>query len=242
MYNPNSPIINGMMGMQQSIPSMPIGNIGYNNNGYNGGFYNGVYNNYFNPYAQMQMQKQKEQEYINSVNAQSKVLMMMSNTAHAANNSTITQQQLDKMYKPISPEQQQKSAEDIHYEEMRRRSNLVPYDPSMDPRLTNEIIKFQKENEKYVSTDMSFEDFCKNAGNLLYEIRVQESTAQQRDLSGLYNKNDYSKLINGGYNNNLFKPEVTLDDMSVFPSLGSKLKDEYAARKQAFMNAILSQN
>ena len=242
MYNPNSPIINNMYnGMQPNgcIPSMPIGNIGYNT-GYNGGFYNGVYNNYYNPYLQAQIQKQQQQQYENQLIQQSNILMQMSKTAHAVSGSTVNEEQLKKMYYPQELNKQQQSQADLEYAEIQRRQFAQDTSIYKDIAITNEINKFQKENSKFVREDMSFEEFCKNSVDLLYDISVKESLAQQRDLSRLYNKNDYSKLLNGGYNNNLFRPEVTLDDMSVFPSLGQKLKDEYAIRKQQFMDAILN--
>lgn len=245
MYNPNSPIINNMYGngMQPygCIPSMPIGNIGYNNNmGYNGGFYNGIYNNYYNPYLQAQIQKQQQVQYEQNMKRQSDVLIQMSKTAHAVTNSVPEQKQLEQIYRPQQVNNQPTQA-DMEYNMILQRQFQQPTDIYRDMAITNEINKFQQENQKFVREDMSFEEFCQNSGALLYDIAVKESLAQQRDLSKLYNKNDYSKLINGGYNNNLFRPEVTLDDMSVFPSLGQKLKDEYAIRKQQFMNAILNQ-
>lgn len=244
MYNPNSPIINNMYGyngMQPNgcIPSMPIGNIGYNNMGYNGGFYNNVYNNYYNPYLQAQIQRQQQLEYEQNLQRQSNVLMQMSRTAHAVDNTVPKEEDLQKMYQPYKVNNQL-SKEDMEYNDIIRRQYQQP-NIGEQVAISNNINKFYKENQKYVWEDMSFEEFCKNSGEILYNISVQESLAQQRDLSKLYNKNDYSKLVNGGYNNNLFKPEVTLDDMSVFPSLGQKLKDEYAIRRQQFMNAILNQ-
>lgn len=238
MYNPHSPIINNMYnGMQPNgcIPSMPIGNIGYN-----GGFYNGVYNNYYNPYLQAQIQKQQQQQYEQQLKQQSDVLVQMSRTAHAATGSIPNEDNLKKMYYPQQINPQQQSKEDMEYVNIQRRQFARDTSVIKDMAISNEINKFYKDNQKYVREDMSFEEFCQNSGALLYDISVQESVAQQRDLSKLYNKNDYSKLINGGYNNNLFRPEVTLDDMSVFPSLGQKLKDEYAIRKQQFMDAILN--
>lgn len=244
MYNPNSPIINNMMygGMQSNgcIPSMPIGNIGLNmGQGYNGGFYNGVYNNYYNPYLQAQIQKQQQEEYRRSLLNQSNVMMQMSRTAHAVTGTPVDENMLRQRYQPQQIQQQ--SEADMNFAQIQRRQFEPPSSISRGAAIINEVNKFKKENEKYVREDMSFEEFCKNSGELLYNINVQESIAQQRDLSKLYNKNDYSKLIHGGgYNNNLFRPEVTLDDMSVFPSLGEKMKKEYAIRRQQFMDAILN--
>lgn len=244
MYNPNSPIINNMMysGMQPNgcIPSMPIGNIGMYNmgQGYNGGFYTGVYNNYYNPYLQAQIQKQQQEQYKQSLINQRNVMMQMSKTAHAAIGIPVDENKLQLRYQPSQITQQNQA--DIEYAEIQRRQFQPSYN-MQNVSIINEVNKFKKENSKYIQEDMSFEDFCKNSAALLYNINVQQSIAQQRDLSKLYNKNDYSKLINGGsYNNNLFRPEVTLDDMSVFPSLGEKMKKEYAIRRQQFMDAILN--
>lgn len=248
MYNPNSPIINNMHnnGMQPNgcIPSMPIGNIGYNTGlqigGYNGGFYNGVYNNYYNPYLQAQLEKQREEQHKQNLINQGNIYMKMSRAAHTATGSNIDESTLQQMYQPHKIDYSEQYKSDMEYEDVKRRRFAPRSDVYIDTKINQEIQKIRKENEKYVREDMSFEEFCKNSANLLYDINVQQSQAQQRDLSRLYNKSDYSKLVANGYNNNLFRPEVTLDDMSVFPSLGSKLKQEYAIRKQQFMDAILN--
>ena len=245
MYNPNSVILQNM-GQQLGVqpvgytPPVPIGNIANITGaaGYNGGYYNGVYNNYYNPYLAAKQEEIRKTQEKEARRQQSSVMKLLSKAAHAEDNSEVTDEQLDEYYDYHPVEEMSKK--DREWLEIQKLAQQPPIEYNGYYVQKAYMDAYNKSN-KYVRPDMSLEEFLEAGWDIMADILEREQSEKQKDLSVLYNKDNYSRLINGNqYSNNLFKKEVSIDDMSVFPNLSQKSKQEYAARKAQFMAAIMN--
>ena len=243
MYNPNS-IIMQNMGQQLGVqpigytPPVPIGNIASITGvaGYNGGYYNGIYNNYYNPYLAAKQEEARKAQEREQRKQQSSIMKSLSLCAHAVDGSDINDERLNELYDYHPIEEIPKN--DKEWLEMQRLA--VAPEISFNG-YSNAYNKVYQKNNKHVRPDMNLEEFLQNGFDIMMDILERDSLEKQKDLSQLYDKDNYSRLINGNqYSNNLFKKEVSIDDMSVFPNLTQKAKEEYAARKAQFMAAIMN--
>lgn len=247
MYNPNSVIIQSMAqqgGVQQVsyTPPVPIGNITNITGaaGYNGGYYNGMYNNYYNPYYAAQQQEAQKAQERELRRQQSSAMKLLSKAAHAVDGSEITDERLDELYDYHPIEDIPK--EDKEWMEIQRLAQQPPIDRSI--YIQRQMAEAYSRANKFTRPDMTLEEFLEAGWDIMADIMTREQQEKERDLSTLYNKNTYSNLVNksSGFNGNIFKKEVTIDDMSVFPTLSHKTKMEYAERRQRFMDAIFNSN
>lgn len=242
-YNPNSIIIQNMVqnqGVQpmSCTPPVPIGNIASITGaaGYNGGYYNGIYNNYYNPYLAAKQEELRKAQEKEQRRQQSSIMKKLSRMAHKVDNSEISEERLNELYdyKPID----EMSKADREWLEMQRLAAQEPIEFNGYRKAYYDV--YQK-NNKVVNPDMNLEEFLQNGFDILMGILERDQEEKQKDLSKIYDKENYSRMINGNqYSNNLFKKEVSIDDMSVFPHLSTKAKEEYAERKARFMAAIMN--
>lgn len=245
MYNPNSVIIQSMMGQQQYggvqqisyTPPVPIGNIANITGaaGYNGGYYNGMYNNYYNPYMAAQQEEQRKAQEKELRRQQSEAMKALSRMAHAVDGEEISEERLNELYDyhPVEI-----TKEDKEWMEIQRLAQQPPIDRSI--YIQRQMAEAYSRANKFTRPDMTLEEFLEAGWDIMADIMTREQQEKERDLSTLYNKDKYSKLVNKsvGYNGHIFKGEVSIDDMSVFPTLSHKAKMEYAERRQRFMDAI----
>jgi len=116
-----------------------------------------------------------------------------------------------------------------------------------NPYLESSILKMNQmyeENKKRFPDDISLSQFLQNAGELYVESMIDKSRQQRKDKTQVYSPGDYSQLINMHSNSRSFFPEVfgqqrpDIGDMEI--RLPDHLKTERQARKELFLNAILS--
>ena len=252
LYNPNSIVIQNMSqqlsGVQPTgcTPPVPIGNIASITGaaGYNGGYYNGCYNNYYNPYLAAKQEEARKAQEKELRQQHSEAMKLLSKAAHAVDNSEISEETLNELYDyhPID----EMSKEDKLWIEMQQLSQQQPREFMGYKNACNAV--YNKVN-KYVRPDMTLEEFLQNGFDIKMDILAREQENQDKDLSKLYNKEYYDSLIESGngqeyyrnkYSSNMFKPEVSIDDMSILSDLPKKLKTEYAAKRAQFMEKIMN--
>ena len=96
--------------------------------------------------------------------------------------------------------------------------------------------------------DMSMLEFSEQFGDIYVDYLRDRERESRKNLTQLYDRNGYNQLIQMHRNsNNYFSTvfqggspnrEVNIDDMEV--KLPSHMQNEYQARRQAFLNAILN--
>jgi len=100
------------------------------------------------------------------------------------------------------------------------------------------------ENKRRFPDDITLSQFLQNAGELYVESIIDKSRQQRKDKTQVYSTGDYNQLINMHGNSKSFFPEVfgqqrpDIGDMEI--RLPDHLKTERQARKEQFLNAILS--
>lgn len=268
MFNNNSPIINNMMGngmySNGYIPSNPIGNVvgignqGYNtmgymgNNGMMGGYYSNQYNNYYNPYLAQQQRQIQEAQMKEQMRQQTDILKSISKKVNNALGHDIDEEHL-KQYDPENYYQHhqqynqyiQDEDERVHQQLMNVHCNGVNGNV-YNVRLiqANNMIYEQEKKER--PDDISMNEYHISAGKMLNEIRMQEQRTMQRDLSKLYNVNQYNQLVkmhsnpnsyfNSMFNGTAMQKDMNIDDMEV--KLPQHMVATYDQRKKAFFDTI----
>ena len=116
-----------------------------------------------------------------------------------------------------------------------------------NPYIDNSIMRMNQiydENKKRFPDDISLSEYMQNAGELYVESIIEKSRQQRKDKTQVYSTGDYNQLINMHSNSKNFFPEVfgqqrlDIGDMEI--RLPEHLKTERQARKEQFLNAILS--
>lgn len=259
MMNMNSPVTNNIMyggGMQQCIPPNPIGNVigigntGYNNMGNMGGYYNNTYNNYYNPYIAAKQQEIQYAQRLEEQRQQSDMMKRLSRSACKVTGEEISEDKLSNLYDPQYQQQQQFTQEQyeaaitnklMNHEIYRRFNNVKPANPQQQLHY-----RVSAQYKEQYPDEMGLYEFLDNGWKILSSIEEEKYLAQQRNLTQLYNTNQYNDLIKmhsntSNYFNSAFRPQgmpnVSIDDMEV--KLPSSLKTENAIRKQKFLDSIL---
>lgn len=265
--NNNSPIVNNMMGNgiypNGYIPSNPIGNIvGIGTNGYNnmggmmnmGGYYNNRYNNYYNPYLAQQQRQMQEAQMREQMRAQTDILKSISRSVNKALGATMD---MDKHLEQYNPENfynlnqgmgytyNQDEDQLIHQKLMNVHCNGVQGNLASMRLIQANNILYDQEKQKRPD-EMSLNDFNRSAGEMIRDIEMEEMKNRQRNLTGLYNSNQYNQLVkmNGqanSYFNSMFQgtamqKDMNIDDMEV--KLPTHLVQTYQERKKAFFDTI----
>lgn len=273
IFNNNSPIINNMMGNGMYLnkgymPPTPISNvIGVGTNGYNnmnngmmnmGGYYNNNYN-YYNPYLIQQQQQLQQSQMREQMRQQTDILKTISKSVNKALGADIDMEKHLEQYNPENYYQgiksnnqygyyQQDNEQLVHDRLMSIHCNGHTGNPVNQRLIQANNILYEQEKQTRPD-EYGIIEFNKSAGELYNEIVQQEQRMVQRDLTKLYNPNQYNQLVkmNGSgnsYFNSMFQGtammqnDMNIDDMEV--KLPNHLVNTYDERKQAFLNAIFN--
>lgn len=243
MYNYNSPIINNMMGY--NVPSNPIGNVVNMGMGYNmtnmGGYYNNVYNGYYNPYLaaeQEKIRKAQEKEQMRQQSSLMKRLVKGVNNALGMETSEEALKQFDPI--EISQDYELQNTNylmNLHY-------NGLNYNPRLAAQVQANNQIYDKMKERFPD-NMGIYEFHKYGAEYYVETKLEEDRQKQRNLSQLYNSQEYNKLISkykGTNFSSIFgnrnSEEITLDDLEV--TLPAHLSNVYEERRKMFLETILN--
>lgn len=212
--------------------------------GYPFGYPNNPFNNFY-----IQQQRQQE-ELIRRQNNQ-QVMMKLHSIASMT-----------------KPEYERKTAEQIYREQEKLRemmcrqyeaecrycesemalSNIDPNYESPDHkamRAHNHTIR--EKNEKYFKKEDDLYDLFNKSGEIVQNMLIEEHSKFIRDTTQMYNNNWYRQSLNVGGNMYRYNPNmnrydniVNIDDESI--TLPRILDNEYARRKQEFLNSIISKS
>ena len=252
MINYNSPIINGMGNNNNFNGQMgnmvPFGNVGYNNNiNYNnmGGYYNGMYNSFFNPYLAAEQQRIQEAQRKEHERQQAGIMKMLCKHVNNGLGLKEPSEEFLKRYDPVEERFQQDPEEEITY-------NLMQLPPPGVSYNTRSLQAIQACNQLYDNSKkkypdkMGIKEFNEASGLIYAELLDEERKEKQRNLSTLYNSEDYNKILekkgSTTYLNTFFgggstNSNVNLDDMEI--KLPNNLKNEWEERRRKFMESIM---
>lgn len=270
-------MIGGQQGIYPNgyIPSNNIGNIvGISNQGYNtnynmyngmmpnnnmsnmGGYYNNQYNNYYNPYLAQQQQQIRETQMREQMRSQTDILKKISKNINKALNNNIDN--MDQHLQRYNPENfynqggnngfYQDEEERIHNKLLNIHFNGIEGNMYSMRHIQANNILYDQEKQKRPD-DMTMNEYNRSAMEIINDINQQEARNRQRNLSSLYNSNQYNQLVkmNGhanSYFNSMFngtamqQRDMNIDDMEV--KLPSHLSQSYQERKKAFFDSIFN--
>lgn len=245
---------NNYMGNNGSftVPPNPIGNIvNVSNNGYNPyGNMNGYYNNnygYYNPYLEAQQRQIQEAQMREQERNQSNIWKEISKSVNKAMHVEIDN--MDKHLQMYDPESMRQ--EEVDYDRVVTNNIFNSLQTGYYGNLQRDRIVeshntlYDKSISKY--KDMGFVEYANNFSNIYLEMLEKQKLEQERNLSQLYNRNDYKSLINSSgssnsYFNTIFKARQSdsIDDNEI--QLPGYLKDNLNAslqeRKKKFFDSI----
>ena len=246
MLNPRSPIVNQLIGggYQQYPPNnFPIGYNGYNQQGYTGYYGNQVNYNYYNPIYQQNMLRQQQEEAEKQRKQQIEFNKRLSRIAHAEDNSTLSEETLNKIYDPVSTQTPQQVAEQYEFNRIASLAQSIN-----NPTPTQESITIMNRakaatdyHNKFIDPKCGLNEFLNSAGNLYVDGLLRDEKHKNRDLSGTYDSKSYKQLLNrqapyaGKFSNNIDDNVVTLP-----PHLQNKLKSTYDERRAQFLASIMN--
>lgn len=236
---------------------VPIGNTGYNTmnnnmgnmNGYynNNNVYNNMYNNYYNPYLAAQQEQMRQAQLMEQQRAQSDMFKSISRKVNKSLGREVDDEYL-KRYDPEDPRQVKQDEEliitnrllNLHY-----NGYYGNYEAQRFIEANNR--HFEQIKQQYPD-DMSMLEFSEKFADIYVEHLQDKEKESRKNLTQLYDRNGYNQLIQMHKNsNNYFSTvfqggnpnrEVTIDDMEV--KLPNHMQNEYQARRQAFLSAILN--
>jgi len=252
LFNNNFPPINNMMPnpMYQVQPN-PMGNIlSIGQQGYNGGYYNNTYNNYYNPYLAIKQQEIAQAQLKEQMRQQSDVMKKISRAVNKAAGVDISNETLDKIYNYQEPEQYRPNPDSSEYMQSFVANlyvNGMDHLPQ-DVQYVHYFNSMYDRTKQMIPDDVSMYEYNNMMSEQYVQMLQDKEKDRQRDISKLYNNNDYHKLLNmnnksGSYFNSIFNGgnmnnNVSIDDMEV--SLPNHISNEYQSRRKQFLDAILS--
>lgn len=217
-------------GMFNSIPPSPIGlNLGM-------GYYTGSYT-YQNPYIvakQIEEQKRRErEEHKQNIDT----FKRLSKIYHRYNNDNVGDEYLSNIY---DPDDVKINKESVDYQQLLNiKSNGINVDYLHNQGLDN-INRMIQEEKKIVPDDCNFIEYSNLAIHLYNNMLNRKLIEQERDVSKLYNRKHYNKLLNLHNNVNQFKG-VNIDDQTITLPDGV-VHRTILDRKKKFLDAILKGN
>lgn len=268
-FNYSSPIVNGVMGGMYNVPPNPIGSTliggyGYNPamqqrpmaNGIMGGYYGG-YNLTMNPYIYQQQLRAQEAAMKEQQRLQSDLMKRLSTVVHKGLGDIDKFENFEdhlKQYDPISIDNEAYQ-EEVLYNKL---CNLQP--SQRNYAFIAHCNRVRENNQKRFPNDTGLASFLDNAGELYLE--ALEAKARERNRNGKlqYSTEQYKKILeahrsSSSYFNSLLtggmsSTKINIDDMEIqLPSNPDEKPSivvntpshmqEYAARKQAFLNEIM---
>lgn len=262
-YGYNSSYNQQQYNYNYTIPKSPIGNVagmpgstmGIGNNGYNGGYYSNTYSNYYNPYVASKQQEILRAQQMEYQRRETDIMKKMSKQANRYNGKEMSEEELNKIYDPQSCQQYNQGYTQEMYEAMQTHKLMMH---AINQRL-NKLPKPVNEQEQIHYTvsskykeqfpdDMGVFEYLDNAWKIAQEAKDEELRREQRNLSKLYNRNQYNELLkmhsntSNYFNSALTNPMGTshysnanIDDMEI--SLPEALKKSNL-RKQQFLDSI----
>lgn len=226
------------------MPPNPIGNImNLGNQGYMGNYYNpNPFQGYYNPYL---VQQQMRQQEIMKQEQERKQRELVKNTfriVYKARGYNLTEEEIEERLKIYDPIQERVESPYMKaYGEFDRFRQIEEYN-----RQISNVPQNYVHRDDGIPDDISMYDFLKISGKLLQDEYYEELRRKNRNVSNLYNKDQYSQLLGlGNRNNNYFSSvfnngnnnPVNIDDMEI--TLPSQINDEYHQRKRAFLDALM---
>lgn len=219
--------------------------------GYMPGYYNGNYNMY-NPYYYQQIQEQRQREYDNYMKQQKQLNDRLSaNASKFVNNET--ENKVDRYY--YSNQQIQ----DInkHYQETQvskmidakyrmANENKKYYVKDSKVNILRNIEYQYNQDKQIMPEDADLYEYMENGYKLNLASYKRELDRREQDLRNEYNQESYQRLLNmhnniAGYSNNYDNIQpISIDDMEISLPSHIATNDEYIARRNAFINQIMS--
>lgn len=251
LYNPGNYPMNNVPN-QYNINPNPMGNIlNIGSQGYNGGYYNNMYNNYYNPYLAMKQQQQAEAMFKEQQRQQSDIMKKISRAVNKSSGYDISEESLNSLYDYKEPEQYKVDTESVEYMQSyvtNLHLNGYQYTPQEIAYVNHFNSQYDKSKQQYPD-DISMYDFHIKMSENYVDMLLEKEKEKQKDVSKLYNNDDYRKLLNMNSNNNTYfnsifnggnnnQNNVSIDDMEI--SLPNHLANEYQSRRKQFLDAILN--
>lgn len=268
--NPNSIILNNMnSGVYPNgyIPAanpmgniVGIGNTGYNNQGqgYMGGYYTNNYNNYYNPYLAQQQYEIQQAQQREVLRQQSDLIKNISRAVNKSLNKNVDDDYLkrydpENYYKNTSQGSycnQQYDPDYFDHNQLLKMYHEQPDGNMLNMNYINNVNQVYEQEKNRIPDECGLADYHKYASDILYEIEDFEIRKTQRNLTRLYNNQQYRQLIDSrsganNYFNSMFNgapstaSNINIDDMSV--KLPHHLvNNNIEERRKAFFNTITS--
>lgn len=246
--------------------TLNVGGYGYNYNPYMaqqpmmngmmGGYYGG-YNLTMNPYLYQQQLRAQEAAQREQVRRQCDLMKTLSTIVHKGLGDIDQYENFDdhlKQYDPITIDNEAYQ-EEMHYNKL---SNLQPVPPPY--AFYAHCNRVREEHQKKFPNDMGLANYLDNAGELYLEALMHKAKERNRNGKLQYDTEQYKKILEShrstsSYFNSLLSggmssTKINIDDMEIQLPSSSEDKarmvintpshmQEYASRKQAFLNAIL---
>lgn len=239
--------------MQQNLYQQQYG---MPQNGFMGGYYGG-YNLSMNPYLYQQQIRAQEAAFKEQERRQSDMMKNLSKIVHKGIGDIEQFENFDdhlKQYDPVTYNTEEHQ-EELNYD---RLSRLRPVQPNWN--YINHCNRVQEENKKRFPDNMGLSAYLEHAGELVVEALFEKAKQRNRNGKLQYDTDQYRKILEShratsSYFNSLLtggmtSTKINIDDMEV--ELPSNADDkarivvncpshmqEYASRKQAFLQSIL---
>lgn len=234
-----------------NIQPNPIGNVmPISQQGYVGGYYNNMYNNYYNPYLAIQAQQAREAQFKEEQRKQSDIMKKISRAVNKAAGSDISDEDLNKIYDYKEPERCKTDTDSVEYMQSyvyNLHVNGLNYLPQ-DIQYINYFNSMYDKTRQEIPNDISMYEYNNKMSEQYIQMLLDKDKQKQKEISKLYNNNDYRKLLDmnsksNSYFNSIFNGRtmdnnVTIDDMEI--SLPNHISNEYQTRRKMFIDAILN--
>lgn len=227
--SPIEPITGGMF---NSIPPNPIGlNLGM-------GYYTGVYNGYQNPYILAKQMEEERRRLKEEQRQQTNVLKLMSKAYHKYKNSDIKDidAYVSSIYDPVEEKTNKQEADYL------KLLNVYANGINVENIVNYNVIAWNKqveEERKLAPDDCSFAEYVNSGAVKMYTGMLERKLkTQSRNVSKLYNKDHYNKLLNLHNTTGAFNG-INIDDQTISLPKGLVQK-EILDRKRRFLDNILN--
>lgn len=236
--------------MNNRMNTNPMGNmmnIGYGyNQGYMGGYYSPNSNTgggYYNPYLMHQQQKKYEEELKEDQKRSANIWKKISRNVNSVVGSI---NDIDEHVKKYDPVESNSYYQDVQeYNKLLNLNSIGPQPEFNTSRIQIINSNIEKRKEEFPD-DMSLTEYFEKAGSLVLEARLAQSKKNQKNISKLYDGDQYSQLVkmhsgNNNYFNTVFSnrhnsKDISIDDMEV--KLPDNISNEYYERKRKFLESI----
>jgi hypothetical protein len=255
-YNPQEqPIMYHNGGMY--MPPNPIGNIapiGYG--GYNGSYYTGNYASY-NPYYIQQQKEIQIAQQRESQRIQNSILKKLYRSSAKCLHYEIDEETLSQFDEPEDITDGLTWEEKLKYDKLLKeeqrlsehqqiisiQQNMVPSMSMAGYMYSNAYSDMSQKAKEEVPDDVGLVEYLENYAPKKYIETMDYNQKQaQYDLTQIYNKEDYNKLVTSRktslFGNSVFNPEATIDDQEIkLPNfISERTRQE---RRKMFIDSIM---